>query len=387
VSTVKLLSQAIWVRGTRGFLRRSAALAGITVLSATQLLAQGYPDRGPQGYSDRGPQGYSDRAPQGYSDRAAPGYANNSPRCQDLERQLVSDWQRSSSPQEALARIDQQLEPLQRQRRAAESEAERRNCYEDLFIFGRSLRRTRECVQLDSDIEGFRRQISNLRQQREGLTNSAARRGRREDLVAELARAGCGENYRQEYESRRRSSSIFSFWQDEDTSFDRGYANTPPGTQSNLPFASYRTMCVRLCDGYYFPISFSTVGSRFAEDETKCKDQCAAPAELFVYKNPGEEVEQMVSTRGEPYISLKNAFRHRKQYIKGCSCKQAEYSPHQIELSEQELRKQANASGPSSSRPSAAKSAQGAGDVGPSGIPQQPQDQTAAKATGGNQPR
>lgn len=376
MSTVKLLSQAIRAQETRSFLSRSAVLAGIVVLSATQLAAQGYPDRPGQGYSDRG---------------AAPGYANANPRCQDLERQLVSDWQRSTSPQEALARIDQQLEPLQRQRRTAESEAERRNCYEDLFIFGRSLRRTKECVQLDSDLEGLRRQISNLRQQREGLTNSAARRGRREDLVAELARAGCGENYRQEYETRRRSTSIFSFWQDEDTSFDRGYANTPPGGQSNLPFASYRTMCVRLCDGYYFPISFSTVGSRFTEDETKCKDQCAAPAELFIYRNPGEEVEQMVSVRGEPYSSMKNAFRHRKQYIKGCSCKQAEYSPHQIEISEQELRKQASAGSP---RPSSARSAaQSGGDIGPSGIVQDPQNRPAATtdpaATGSgvNQPR
>jgi hypothetical protein len=41
-------------------------------------------------------------------------------------------------------------------------------------------------------------------------------------------------------------------------------------------------MCVRLCDGFYFPVSFSTLGSRFPEDEAKCKDQCAAPAELFV---------------------------------------------------------------------------------------------------------
>ena len=35
-------------------------------------------------------------------------------RCQDLERQLVSDWQRNNSPQEAVGRIDQQLDQLQR---------------------------------------------------------------------------------------------------------------------------------------------------------------------------------------------------------------------------------------------------------------------------------
>jgi Protein of unknown function (DUF2865) len=267
-------------------------------------------------------------------------------RCQDLERQLVSDWQRNNSPQEGVGRIDQQLDELQRNRRTAEAEAERRNCYEDMFLFGRSLRRTRDCIQLDSDIENFRRNISNLRQQRDAMTSSANRRVRREDLVGELARNGCGENYAREHESRRRSTSFFSLWEDEDSSFDRGYANTPPGAQSNLPFASYRTMCVRTCDGFYFPISFSTLGSRFPEDESRCKTQCAAPAELYVYKNPGEEVEQMVSITGEPYNNLKNAWRHRKQYIKGCSCKAEEYSAHEIQLSEQELGKQARAAAP-----------------------------------------
>ncbi len=293
-------------------------------------------------------------------------------RCQDLERQLVSDWQRSNSPQEAVARLDQQLDELQRNRRAAEVEADRRNCYEDMFLFGRSLRRTPNCIKLDGDIEDFRRNISTLRQQRDAMTNSANRRGRHEDLVAELARNGCGENYAREYELRRRSTSFFSLWEDEDSSFDRGYANAPPGGVPNLPFASYRTMCVRMCDGFYFPISFSTLGSHFSEDELKCKSQCAAPAELYVYKNPGEEVEQMVSITGEPYNNLKNAWRNRKQYIKGCSCKPEEYSLHEIQLSEQELGKLAKAGAPRSAPAAAAAPAPANAGAQPGGATDAP---------------
>lgn len=265
----------------------------------------------------------------------AQSYSSEANRCQKLERQLVSEWQRGNSPQEAVARIDQQLQTFQRQRRKAEVEADKRECYETLFIFGRSLKRTKACIKLDRDIERLRRDISTLRQRREAMTNSQQRRMRRDELVAELARYGCGENYEREYSARQRRNSFFSLWEDQDTSFDRGYANKPP-EQSDLPFASYRTMCVRLCDGFYFPISFSTLGSRFTEDEAQCKSQCAAPAELYVYKNPGEDVEQMVSLSGQPYNNLKNAWRHRKEYIKGCSCKPEEYSAHQIMLSEQE---------------------------------------------------
>jgi hypothetical protein len=264
-------------------------------------------------------------------------------RCATLERQLVSDWQRTNSPQEAVARLDKELVALRRTRRSLEIESEKRECYEDFFIFGRSLKRTKACIKLDRDIEQARRDQARLSEEREALTNNSRTRLRREDLVAELARNGCGETYEREYSARRRSNSFFSLWEDDDSGFDRGYANSQPD-QSALPFASYRTMCVRLCDGYYFPISFSTLGSRFGEDAAKCEDQCAAPTQLFVYRNPGEDVEQMVSLDGTPYNEIPNAWRNRKQYVKGCSCKVHEYSEEQILKSEQELSKQASAS-------------------------------------------
>jgi hypothetical protein len=270
--------------------------------------------------------------------------AYDTERCSALEQQLVSEWQRSNSPQNAVARLDQELVALRRTRRKLEIEAEKRECYEDFFIFGRSLKRTEACIALDRDIEQVRRDQSRLTEEREALASTAQRRVRRDDLVAELARQGCGATYEREYAARKRTNSLFSFWEDDDSGFDRGYQNVQPD-QNALPFASYRTMCVRLCDGYYFPISFSTIGSRFAEDEAKCQDQCAAPAQLFVYRNPGEDVEQMVGLDGGSYNDLKNAWRHRKQYVKGCSCKSYEYSEEQILRSEQELAKQANASG------------------------------------------
>lgn len=271
-------------------------------------------------------------------------------RCQDLERQLVSDWQTSNNPQNATARIDQQLAELDRNFRRAQVEADRRECYEDMFIFGRSLRRTPQCVQLDGEIENARRQIANLRQQRDAINSSAARRGRRDELVAELARAGCGQNYAQEYEQqqqqrrRRQNNSFFSLWEDEDSDENvRGAPGGAPMPQTPLPFASYRTMCVRSCDGYYFPVSFATVSSHFRDDEAKCRSLCAAPADLYIYRNPGEEVEQMVSLNGQPYAQSKNAFKHRKTYVKGCSCKAEEYSLQDINQSEAAGGKRADA--------------------------------------------
>jgi hypothetical protein len=83
-----------------------------------------------------------------------------------------------------------------------------------------------------------------------------------------------------------------------------------------------RTMCVRTCDGFYFPISFSTVQSRFADDEQACKRMCpAAEVVLYSHRNPGEDVARAVSSSGRSYAELPTAFRYRKTYDAACSCR------------------------------------------------------------------
>ena len=60
---------------------------------------------------------------------------------------------------------------------------------------------------------------------------------------------------------------------------------------------TYRTLCVRTCDGYYFPISYSTVPSKFADDEQLCQRLCpATEVTLYSHRNPGEDVARAVSS-------------------------------------------------------------------------------------------
>ena len=87
---------------------------------------------------------------------------------------------------------------------------------------------------------------------------------------------------------------------------------------------TFRTVCVRTCDGAYFPVSFATVQARFADDERTCKALCpAAEANLFAYRNPGEDINQAVSINGQPYTSLPNAFKYRTEFNPSCACKAA----------------------------------------------------------------
>jgi len=98
----------------------------------------------------------------------------------------------------------------------------------------------------------------------------------------------------------------------------------PPGADLGAQSGTYRTVCVRSCDGAYFPISFATVPGRFPDDERTCKALCpAAEATLYSYRNPGEDMNQAVSINGQPYSSSANAFRYRQEFNPSCACKAA----------------------------------------------------------------
>jgi hypothetical protein len=87
------------------------------------------------------------------------------------------------------------------------------------------------------------------------------------------------------------------------------------------PVVTYRTVCVRLCDGSFFPISYATTSDRFSRDEKACQKSCSSPAKLYVYRSSGGTPETMVDRNGQPYAQLATAFRYRTAYDASCTCK------------------------------------------------------------------
>lgn len=238
--------------------------------------------------------------------------------CLQLEQQLVAEGQRTTNPRETLARIETEIRQVERQLSQAQTQLERGECYE-YFLFAKSLRNTPSCRTASSNAEQFRRRMGELESQR-GQTAASGERRVRDDIVRELARNGCGQQY--VTEARRLDSGGFGLWSNDEDGGNRGAGNQ----FGSLPFATYRTICVRLCDGYYFPVSFSTLPNHFARDSDVCQSKCAAPVELYYHQNPGAGVDQAISAKGQSnYTALKTAFRYRKEYVHGCSCKEAEY--------------------------------------------------------------
>jgi hypothetical protein len=174
-----------------------------------------------------------------------------------------------------------------------------------------------QCGPVNTRIQQMRAnldQITNNLQRLQG--GGADRDNQRRSVLIALAQNNCGPQYANAAPPPP-GGFLNNF-------FGNNNANPVPGmpTDNGAPSGTYRTVCVRTCDGGYFPISFATVPARFPDDEKSCKALCpATEAELFVYRNPGEDINQATSINGQAYTSLPNAFQFRSSFNPACACK------------------------------------------------------------------
>jgi len=169
-----------------------------------------------------------------------------------------------------------------------------------------------QCGPLNNQIQQMRANLDRTLTDIQRLQgNSGEREGQRRGILVALGQNDCGPQYRQ-YATGGPGGFFDALF---------GGATVAPGP--NAPLAgTYRTLCVRTCDGYYFPISYSTVPGKFADDEALCRRMCpATEVTLYSHRNPGEDVSRAVSMSGRVYSDLPTAFSYRKQYNAACSCR------------------------------------------------------------------
>lgn len=248
--------------------------------------------------------GYTPQPPGGY---AAPGGGRN-PICLRYESQLATIDRGPSDPaklaemkryEDAAAKQQADLDRLTQQ-------AQRLGCSSGFFsLFSNQ---SPQCGPLNNQIQQIRANLDGtLREQQRLQGNSADREGQRRAILAALGQNNCGPQYARYANQGGFFENLF------------GGVQTAP----DVPLAgTYRTLCVRTCDGFYFPISYSTVPAKFADDERLCQRLCpAAETALYSHRNPGEDINRAVSISGQPYTQMPNAFAYRKQYNPSCSCR------------------------------------------------------------------
>jgi len=178
--------------------------------------------------------------------------------------------------------------------------ARRAKCFGGGFLFFRSKPRP-ECRRIIPRLESMEANMAKLEQLRDRYSGGADRR-RLSRIRSRMAQLGCATVYDDallDNDGFFDESGIFFEWGD-----------------------TVRTLCVRKCDGYYFPISFSTTQERFGADLYTCQAQCpAAEVDLYYHADPRGDAESLVSIGGEAYPDLPNAFRYRREYDPSCTCK------------------------------------------------------------------
>jgi Protein of unknown function (DUF2865) len=240
----------------------------------------------------------------------------SNPVCIRLESQLASLDQGAADPARAdqIKRSEDAIAKQQADLDRAVAQAHKAGCAgEGFFAFFSAL--SPQCGPITSQIQQMRGNLDRMMSELEQLkTGDTGQQGQRRALIGQLAQNNCGAQYTAAANSMSGPQSFFDALFGGGTIVNSGGDGAPSGT--------YHTVCVRACDGYYFPVSYSTVPSRFADDERVCQRQCpASQAELYSFRNPGEDMDQAVSIGGQAYTALPNAFRYRKEVVAGCSCR------------------------------------------------------------------
>src|SRR6266700_5627911 len=190
------------------------------------------------------------------------------------------------------------------------SQAKRMGCDSSGF-FSLFSGQSAQCGPVNTQIQQMRANLeqitTSLERLRTGGLGGADRDNQRRSVLAALAQNNCGPQYAN---AARGPGNFF------DNIFNNnGNSTAPPGADLGPQSGTYRTVCVRTCDGAYFPISFATYPARFPDDEKTCKALCpATEATLFSYRNPGEDISQATSINGQPYSALPNAFKYRTEF-------------------------------------------------------------------------
>ncbi len=199
-----------------------------------------------------------------------------SPMCADLQAQYLSALGRSggssTSGQSMLA-----MQQLSRDLANAQVAARQGNCNRFLFFGPRP---SPQCPAIMATISRIQQQMAQARSQQQRGLFVTAPQSERDRLYGILSQYGC-----------------------------------------EIPSSSgggQRTLCVRTCDGLYFPISYSANRQRFSRDAEVCQSMYARPGQVELFAQSGGDVGNAVSMSGQRYGDQPYAFLYRHGFFPVC---------------------------------------------------------------------
>ena len=198
---------------------------------------------------------------------AALGQSTN-PTCQRLEAQLTSLDRGNDDPQRAelIRRAEEAANRQQFEVDRLVAQSRRLGC-ENSGFFSIFNTPSAQCGPLNGQVAQARNNLERTQTQLEQLHGgNTERAAQRRSLLIALGDNGCGTQYHQATIQQGGSflERLFS------------PSSSPFFSQPDSQSDTFRTICVRSCDGYYFPISFAAPTGKFQDDQQTCHRICPA---------------------------------------------------------------------------------------------------------------
>jgi hypothetical protein len=173
-----------------------------------------------------------------------------------------------------------------------------------------------QCGQINGQIARMRANLDELRSRAGGA-------GGRGELIArynaQCVNAAPGQPvniFDALFGGRSRSSDVASVPLNPDATQENPVESNPGEAR-----AGSKAVCVRSCDGGFFPVSYSASGGRLQALEDMCHALCPnADVSLYTYPALGD-IEQAVSISGARYIDSPTALKYRQTFDSTCSCR------------------------------------------------------------------
>jgi hypothetical protein len=236
----------------------------------------------------------------------APAYAQNA-YCDNLRAQIASTPRSSEAERYSSAAAKQQSEINRTAAYARSLGCER----QQFLFFGNPP--PPQCGALHSRISQMQANLAALQQRSGG--------GPRDALIAR-------------YEAQCRAPQVTARLPRPRNFFEELFGITPQdGGMQEVPIESDQphdddtprggpvALCVRSCDGGFFPMSYSARRSDLDELNNLCKALCPNTEATLYTRSTRGQLENSVSIDGAPYSESPNALKFQKTYDPACTCK------------------------------------------------------------------
>lgn len=252
--------------------------------------------------------------------------------CRQLEAELAAASGGGGGPG-LIRKYDDAIARQREQLAKARGRASDANC--GFTLFSRNVGR---CAAINASIERMNANLDTLQAKRERLAGGGTRRHRSRILAAldangcrdeeiaprrapiqEAARDGGNGNLFEQLFGRGQETEPLDAPDGSEVPSDdpsvrnfRRIINQPDGM--DLPNGEFHTICVRTCDGYFFPMSNAASYGDFERDQKNCESSCpGTEMQVFYKQGMDDDADNMTSSvTGQPYSELPTAYLYKQ---------------------------------------------------------------------------